>query len=245
MGGLKRLVKRILFPNKWCSEAFVDYLRKNGAIVGENTYFFAPRTNTVDSGRLSYITIGNGCAITQGVELLCHDYSWTVLRKSHGAILPDPGKPIRIGDNVFLGWDTIVMGGVTIGNNVIVGAHSVVTKDIPDNCVYAGNPAKRICSLDEYYEKKKAAAIEDAFHRAHYVYEQKGRLPTVHEMGWFAVLFLERNADAEAHLRQLPFKADDMDEVIRSFYAMERSFNGFEDFISKAFPQGGASKNNA
>ena len=238
MSRLKQFFKRIIYPNKYSSEAFVKYLRKNGATVGENTYFFAPQTNTIDSGRLSYIKIGNGCSITQGVELLCHDYSWTVLRKSHGDILPDPGKPINIGDNVFLGWDTIVMGGVNIGNNVIIGAHSVVTKDIPDNCVYAGNPAKRICSLEDYYQKKKKMAIENAFFRAQHVYKQKGRIPTVQEMGWFAVLFLERNGESEAFLRGLPFKADEMDEVIQSFYKMERCFNGYDDFIHKAFPQG-------
>ena len=69
MGWLKQLIKRIVYPNKYSSEVFVKYLRRNGATIGDNTYFFAPQTNTIDSGRLSYITIGNGCSITQGVEL--------------------------------------------------------------------------------------------------------------------------------------------------------------------------------
>ena len=57
------------------------------------------------------------------------------------------GRPI-IGDNVQLGASVTIIGGIYIGNNVIVGAGSVVVKDVPDNCVVAGNPArviKHIC----------------------------------------------------------------------------------------------------
>jgi len=49
-----------------------------------------------------------------------------------------------IGDNVYLGANVTIIGPVTVGNNVIVGAGSVVVKDVPDNCVIAGNPAKII-----------------------------------------------------------------------------------------------------
>ena len=59
----------------------------------------------------------------------------------------------RIGDNVLIGVHSIVTMGVKIGNNVIIGAGSVVTKDIPSNVVAAGNPAKDICTLDDYYKK--------------------------------------------------------------------------------------------
>ena len=53
-----------------------------------------------------------------------------------------PGEPIRIGDNVWIGMNTVVLPGVTIGSNVTVGANSVVTRDIPDNTVAAGNPCR-------------------------------------------------------------------------------------------------------
>lgn len=53
-------------------------------------------------------------------------------------------KPVRIGNNVWIGMNSVVMRGVTIGNNVIIGANSIVTKDIPDNAIAAGNPCKVI-----------------------------------------------------------------------------------------------------
>jgi maltose O-acetyltransferase len=56
---------------------------------------------------------------------------------------------------VFIGAESVVMPGVTIGSNVIVGANSTVTHDVPDNTVVAGNPAIRLCSLEEYLEKEK------------------------------------------------------------------------------------------
>jgi acetyltransferase-like isoleucine patch superfamily enzyme len=56
-------------------------------------------------------------------------------------------KPIEVGDNVWLGANVIVMKGVTIGENSIIGMNSIVTKDIPTNCIAAGNPCKFIKSL--------------------------------------------------------------------------------------------------
>lgn len=58
-----------------------------------------------------------------------------------------PNDIPTIGDNVTLGAHVIILGNVHVGNNVIVGAGSVVVKDIPDNCVVAGNPAKIIKKL--------------------------------------------------------------------------------------------------
>lgn len=53
-------------------------------------------------------------------------------------------KPIKVGDNVWFGGNVVVLPGVTIGNNVTIGAGSVVTKDIPDNSVAYGNPCKKV-----------------------------------------------------------------------------------------------------
>jgi acetyltransferase-like isoleucine patch superfamily enzyme len=58
-----------------------------------------------------------------------------------------PERPVSIGDGSWLGHGTVVLPGVTIGRHVVVGANSVVTSDLPDNCVAAGVPARVIRQL--------------------------------------------------------------------------------------------------
>ena len=69
------------------------------------------------------------------------------------------GKPVRIGNSVWVGGSTVINPGVTIGNNVVIGSGSVVTKDIPDNVIAAGNPCRVIRKITDedkiYWEKKK------------------------------------------------------------------------------------------
>lgn len=75
------------------------------------------------------------------------------------------GTPITIGDNVWVGGNTVINPGVTIGNNVIIGSGSVVTKDIPDNVIAVGNPCRVLRSITEedqiYWEKQKEAYYAD------------------------------------------------------------------------------------
>ena len=58
---------------------------------------------------------------------------------------------------MFIGAGTIVLPRVEIGNRVVIGAGSVITKSIPENSVVVGNPAKAICTYDEYMEKQQSA----------------------------------------------------------------------------------------
>ena len=65
----------------------------------------------------------------------------------------ETAKPVRLGDNVWLGDRSTVLKGVTIGDNSIVAASSVVTKDVPANVIVAGNPAVIVRELDESAER--------------------------------------------------------------------------------------------
>ena len=108
------------------------------------------------------ITLGNNVRITSGVKFITHDGGLYVARNYIGGgvekicpniKLADKFGKITVGNNVHIGVDAIIMPGVTIGNNVVIGAGAVVTKDIPDNMVAVGVPAKPIETIEKYVEK--------------------------------------------------------------------------------------------
>lgn len=93
--------------------------------------------------------------ISDGTRIIPHDGGVEVLMDLGFCEKPDLFGRITVDNNVFIGMDVNVLPGVKIGNNVIVGAGAVVTKDVPDNSVVAGIPARHICTIEEYYEKNK------------------------------------------------------------------------------------------
>ena len=113
-------------------------------------------TRTVPFGSEPYLVeIGNNVRITSGVKFCTHDGGLWVLR--HNGMLENAdyfGK-IKIEDNVHIGWNAIIMPGVTIGHDTVIGVGAVVTRDIPPCSVAVGGAAKVIKSIDEYYEKYK------------------------------------------------------------------------------------------
>lgn len=128
-------------------EYTTEKLISMGMTVGKNFQ----RLNGVilDPGHCWLIEIGDNVTIAPRVHILCHDASTKMFLG-----MTKIGRVI-IGNNVFIGAESVVLPGVTIGNNVIIGANSTVTHDVPDNTVVVGNPAKRICSLDEYLSKER------------------------------------------------------------------------------------------
>ena len=120
--------------------------KKAGVAVGSNNFISSHFWSTEPY----LISIGSNCQITDGVKMFTHG-GGQVLRDT----IPDFdafGK-IVIGDFVYIGNDSLIMPGVAIGDHVLVAAGSVVTKSIPSGIVVAGNPAKYVCSIEEYKSK--------------------------------------------------------------------------------------------
>lgn len=123
---------------------------------------------SVDFGTEPWIiSLGKNVYLTDGVKFITHDGGTLLFRQ----FVPDLEitKPIRLGNNVYAGNNVIFLPGVTIGNNVVVGAGSVVTKDIPDGEVWAGVPAKKIKDSVDYFEKLK----RESLHLGHLVGAEK------------------------------------------------------------------------
>lgn len=136
---IKTLIDRIIYTPE-------QFARKQGVKIGQNCWIA-----TRNFGSEPYlITIGNHVQITDKVAFFTHGGGW-VFRNE----IPDMdtfGK-IFIHDNVYIGYGSLILPGVTINSNVIVGAGSVVTKSVPEGVVIAGNPAKIIANFEDLKKK--------------------------------------------------------------------------------------------
>lgn len=113
--------------------------------IGENTFINCNCMFSDDNK----VTIGKNVMIAPGVQIYSVTHPVKASERIKGAEakgLPfnTYTKPVHIGDNSWIGGNSIILPGITIGKNVVVGAGSVVTKDIPDNCLAVGNPCKVI-----------------------------------------------------------------------------------------------------
>ena len=141
-----------------------------GLKVGKNCQFISPGPNFGSEPYL--IEIGDNTTVSFDVAFVNHEGGTRVLRRlaeteeEKQTIIY--GK-IVIGKNCFIGCRATILPGVEIGDNTIIGAGSVVNRDIPANCVAAGVPCKVICTLDEYKEKHK----DDFLYMVNLPYEEK------------------------------------------------------------------------
>jgi acetyltransferase-like isoleucine patch superfamily enzyme len=106
-----------------------------------------------------HISIGNRVLISHSVNIfdslthpldarLRHEHFRTIMLHGHPRAIDLGERPVEIGDDVWIGANSCILRGVTIGAGAIVGAASVVTQDVPADCVFAGNPAKLVKKLD-------------------------------------------------------------------------------------------------
>lgn len=144
----------------------VRILRIMGVKIGKNTIIYTSIFN-FDTFFPNLIEIGSNCVISKKTLLITHDYSRGF--PVEGLTTMTKGR-IKIGDNTFIGMRCLILPGLEIGKNVIVGGGAVITKSIPDNVVVAGNPAKIICSLEEFIKKKSKR--EETYD---YTYTKKSR----------------------------------------------------------------------
>ncbi|MGN9066979.1 acyltransferase [Ligilactobacillus agilis] len=227
---IKDTLKKLIFREKSDSNAYIHFLRKKGVKIGEGCTIFYPRGTNIDYQNPQMLTIGNYVRIADGVRILTHDYSLSVLAHVKGDIVGSV-KPVTIQDNVFIGMNAIILAGVTVGRNVIIGAGSIVTKDCEDNSVYAGNPARKICTLEELYNKRKKKEIEDAKRVAIQYYDRVGLLPDEAVLREYLMLFSDRKMKIPNELDKLMLDTGEYKKTKKFFYNVTPQFENLDDFL--------------
>lgn len=142
-----------------CRGSKVAYLRRLGARIGGQV---ALLNEVKQFGTEPWlIEIGSGVNVAAGVVFVNHDGPSRVFRRKieGGSIYGNRFGPIRVLDNCVIGTGAVLLPGVTIGPDSIVGANSVVTKDVPPRTVAAGIPARPVCTLEEYAARYRATMI--------------------------------------------------------------------------------------
>lgn len=144
---IKRIFRAILrrLRGQSADDVKKEWLINHGLRIGEKVDCFS--WSGMDFQYPGLITIGSEVTIASGCRLLAHDASVGYLTRSTRVGV------VEIGDHCFIGADTTILPNVRIGEWSIIGAGSVVTKDIPPHCVAAGNPARVICTTEEFKAK--------------------------------------------------------------------------------------------
>lgn len=238
---LKKIIKKTIFGKRASSDAYINHLRNIGVKIGNDVTIYVPTKTLIDEQYPWMITIGNHVRITEGVKILTHDYSWSVLKllnlnNESGVILGASGK-VTIGDNVFIGMNSIILRNVTIGDNVIIGSGSVVTKDCDSGYVYAGNPAKKIMKINEFFEKRKEAQLSEAKELALQYYERYGKMPEKEIFHEYFMLFTQ-NDDLQKCFIEKMKQCNNYEESVRYIEINKPLFHEFKDFIKYCFNDG-------
>lgn len=189
---LEEKVRNIVYRERSSSMKYIEFLRKKGVKIGDTTYFYSPRTTEIDLTRPWLVSIGQDVQFARGVVLLTHGYDWSVLRGKYGDILGSAGK-VTIGDNVFIGANTTILKGSRIGDNVIVGANSLVHGTLESDTVYAGNPVKKISTIEDYYRKRMNCQLQEAKEVVTEYVNTYNKLPSLRVLYEFFWLFEKRD----------------------------------------------------
>lgn len=226
---LGKFKKKLLYGYRATSDSMITYMKKLGVSVGNGCIFFDPSSCSIDLTNPELLKLGNNVRITHGVTILTHDYSWSVISGVYGECLGGVA-PVEIGNNVFIGTGAIILKNVVIGDNVIIGAGSIVTKSCEKNSIYAGNPARKILTLEEWYYKRQKESYSEAL-RIAYILKNKDRNILKRALREYEVLY---KGDENNQIKQL-FNDTGYYEKCHEFYKGNISrFDSIEDLILAA-----------
>ena len=208
----------------------IEFLKKGGAHIGKELRIYGGALK-IDKQMPYMLHIGDYVEITDNVKILCHDYSWCVIKRMSGVLMGGIG-PVWIGDNVFIGTNTTILMNTHIGNNSIVGAGSVVHGTFPDNSVIAGNPARVICSIEEYSEKREKRQLSEAVEIVRCYRRAFGCNPPKEKLPAYFWLFEPRNSKiTNPTFHQRMSLKNNYSQTLNNFLNSKPLFKSYEDFL--------------
>ncbi|WP_054721330.1 acyltransferase [Marinifilum fragile] len=217
---------------------FHRYLKKKGVIMGKNIHFKNRKTIDLDLTRPWLIEIGDNVYFNKNFTLLTHDAVSRLYKIKYNDFLPlhSTGK-VKIGNNVAFAREVTVLKGVTIGDNVFIGHGSLVSKDIPSNCIAVGRPAKAVCTIDEYYEKSKKKYAEEVKDNYLRIKNELRREPTIEDFKDEYSLFVNGNKiddfldslDEKAQKKMRKQMGDSYENYKKNHQSM---FDGFDHMVA-------------
>ena len=132
--------------------------------------------------------------------------------------------------------NTIITRNVTIGDNVVIGVGSIVTKDCESNSVYAGNPARKIMTIEQFYNKRKELQLKEAKELALAYYDRFGKKPGKEIFHEYFMLFSDCRDVLSCEVFNHKISLCDNRENSLEYLDSHKSlFNNFEDFLSYCF----------
>lgn len=212
-------------------------------MIGDNFHIIANGSLlniTIDVTRPYLVSIGNNVMINKNFTLLTHDFVSGVFLGKYHDFLPSSGK-VTIGNNVQFGVNCTVLKGVTIGDNCFIGAGSIVTHDIPANSVATGIPCSVVCSLDEYYEKRKRRALAEAVELVIAIRERYGRDPFPSELREEFVYFVNRDNVKIYEAKGVPVQfqlGKAYDDWLQNHSSIFPNFKSFLEYVDSCSKDG-------
>jgi len=199
-----------------------DFFHTNGLVIGGGGIYH-PRANctigdrcTVHNNHINIaepVTIGNDVGLSNETAILTHGYWLSVLEG-----FPASFAPVSIGNGAIIGWRSIILMGVNIGENAVVAAGSVVTKDLEPYSVYGGNPAKFIKKVHPLDHEARVRKLDEIIERYMEVAEHHNLSPQIDvEYPMIKVNNMEFNAETFETSGEGDEETDDFRDYVRKW----------------------------
>lgn len=230
---LNDIRKFLMYGNRSSAKRYVRALKVGGAHISDDLYIQTPESVFIDDTTPYMLTIGKNVFIATGVTILTHDACWLIETAQNGRI---SGHicPVDIGNRVFLGIRSTVLCGVSICDDVIVGANSVVSRSITEPGVYVGNPVRKVADIDAYFASREKKQLDEAYTLAVKYYETFGEKPPQDVLNEYFRIFCPRKESAVSEkCRSQMNTCSNFEQCMENFLASEPKFSSYDEFWSR------------